>query len=174
MKSLVESLFDSDLVSKRILADGTPIDENIWKKCEKSFDWIRKTLVGNKGDHVIFSVYNGRKCDIEYDVIYNQKDCILLDFLSEGNVESKKHVELCIISPETIYYNYINDVLKQIQVSGNELDPSPRCNIYSYSFAKRSSKRSNGKFYALEYVIGVFGYCPTTISEKAQKIINEW
>ena len=173
MKSLQESLFDNDLVQKRMLTDGTPVDEKLWGKCEKSFDWIRKTLIGNK-DNIKFSASNGHKYEIEYNVIYNQKDCVLLDFIGEDGNKGRRGVELCIISPETIYYNYINDSLRQIQVGGNELDHSPRCNIYSYSFAKRSSIKANGNFYALEYTSGIFGYCPATISTKAQKIINEW
>ena len=171
MKSLKESLFDSKIQTTESLFDnnldtktptlhGFEVDDKTWKECKKSFKWFKRNIV--KNGTVEYEELGLRSTT--HNVIYDEDDCIMW-VPKNGNREA-----LTIISPETIWYNYVNGALGYIQTQGDEVDLSKRrTGIYCMTFAKRK----DGDFYRLEYVDGN-GYIPETISDKAKKIIEKY
>lgn len=161
MKTLVESIFDVDELENNntLTLKGFDVDMKLWKECKKSFEWFRKKIV--QGGAVEYEELGLR--DPIHTVIYNEDDCVMW-------VPRFKKDVLTIISPETIWYNYVNDALGYIQTHGDEVDYAHRrTGICSMTFAKRKG----GDFYKLEYV-DANGYVPETISEKAKKIIEKY
>ena len=159
MKSLKESLF-SDNIKSDIVVHGEIVDPKLWKECKKSFEWFRKDIIKNQ-KHI-------RIGEIECDIIYNESDCVIM---KEGELR-----RTTIISPETIWYNYVKGALKNIQTSGDELIIDDRdmwrgtSTFYNITFAKRPNK---SVYYSIDYTNEkYFGYTPETISDKAKKIME--
>lgn len=153
MKTLYESLFDKDLASKAMI-QGIVVDDVLWSNCVKSFKWFREKVLKQK-DFLEKSVKQ---------IVYNEDDCVIfIDPTYPG---------LTVVCPETIWYNYVCGALSDVITSGDFVKHERqhrRFNIYFYSFGKR---RSADRWYNLEYVTDVPGYMPTTISDKAKKIIK--
>ena len=135
------------------------MDDKLWKECEKSFEWFRKKIVSY--GTVEYEELGLR--DPAHPVIYNEDDCVMW-------IPRFDDRHLTIISPETIWYNYVNDALGYIQIRGDEIDTSkPRTGVWCMTFAKRKG----GDFYRLEFA-DADGYLPETISDKAKKIIEKF
>jgi len=161
MKTLIESIFDDNLASRKPVryAHDVPVDEKVWEKCEKMFEWFRKDIVGDRNE----LYYNECGSRGNHTIIYNEKDCIIMiDYQAE---------RITFISPEVIYYNFVKGSLDEIITSGHIIPDRPRKQIYCMTFCKRF----HGEYYALEYQhSNLFGYTPDSISKKAQKIINNY
>ena len=95
MKSLKESLFDDDLVTKPMSIHGVPIYIPDWELAREFFKkrmdkYFKKAKVGG-------IVHLGDMSD-EYEVIYIGDDC-LVAYCDDMN-------QLYVLSPETVYITY--------------------------------------------------------------------
>lgn len=169
MKSLQESLFDKDLVNKDIEIRGVKIDNYAWSKCGKFFDDMSPKYLSKHSFNFI-----------DYKLLYNEKDCIILVY--EGNGISDRW--LYVFSPETIYIQYESikhNFPKNIDIDNlndypNILDLAFTRKVgyedywYHLSGCKAIPSRREG--------IGenelTRAYIPETISSKAKQIIKNY
>ena len=172
MKSLQESLFDTDLAEKKLTINGVTVDENVWAKCVKFFE-------SSKSQKIIKD-----KCeDGDHRLLYKGKDCLV--YVYEGNGLHDRW--LYVFSPETIYIQYESikhNFPKNIDI--DDLNDYP--SILDLAFARKVGYMGYEDFwYHLSGCksipnrkegIGVNeltrSYIPETISSKAKQIIKNY
>ena len=189
MKTLVESIFDQDLATKKPSIKGVEIDNDIWKKCEKYYKSILKDfkkITSEKDWYFVNPPYTDLKN------IYVNDDCIISIY---ENLNYDKWI--CILSPETIYMNCIsiikatfnpldlNHLENYIDRYGNKEKVQTKP-LSKFGFTCKINNSSNiwGILEWINYTtrkregIGseniYCGYIPETISSKAKNIIKKY
>lgn len=163
-KSLVESLFDKDLVQKTPDINGIPVNLKIWEKCKKyAADRIKKDWKNLEvGDESILG-----DLQYHYELKYKDKECVVFDFDFPGDSE------IYVLCPETVY---VNNFFGNIDLSNindaNDFDINFTWANWANPGGAQWRKISN------EYRIEGFPsyintWLPETISQKAKNIIKD-
>ena len=179
MKSLLESIFDKDLVTKEIEIKGVPIDGATWGKCEEFF----KSL-SSKNPKVVHE---------DNKLLYEGKDCII--FVYEDNGIDDRW--LYVVSPETVYMQYMSIKhnypqlinIDHLSDYAKKLEGKGVLGISDLYFAKKIGSPIGGVsfWYHLSGCSSIpsrsqgigkkslcRAYLPETISDKAKKIIENY
>ena len=174
-KYINESVFDNNIKSA-IMINGVTIYEPDWKKCEEYYQKRRKKYFGNK------SIINLGDLEYEYEIVYNEDDCLIAINIEKDNAWDK---DIYVLSPETIYMNHeageIGDG-RQYVFSLDNIDDANDFDICFNCFVDHKSKwawlsgcYSNSGRKAVEDELGVTrGYIPETISKKAKDVIKKY
>ena len=182
MKHLVnliqESLFDDDLVEKdpNILLTSNgyiTIPEELYKLCVNRFKWIREEI--KKTDFLYKNIkIPSVSTDSIYKCIYNEDDCIIYE------CRQKDNKSILFISPETICFNFIRgsetniDELYRLSLTPKSIYTTSRSGHDPYWVSKYCFyKYKNGRFNKVHFS-QADQYTPSTISKKAQNIINNY
>ncbi len=157
MKSLQESLFNDNI--NNVSLHGISIDTAEWRRAGRLYKAIRKWVI--KPDTKSITCTNPMQS--EYDVIYNEDDCIIL--ISKQSKQSKLlstdgcEMRMTIVSPETIYMKY-NEINTPIEVT--IVDTMLKFDIFE-GFKKFILSGFTGN-----------DYFPEVVSNKARKIIEKF
>ena len=165
MKNIAEYINEGifgDNVKSAMVYHGETVDPKIWKECKKSFEWFRKDILKDQNTLLVdVGLIEKKPKKLKFNIIYNEDDCVIMEGF-DG---------LAFICPETIWFNYVKGSLKNIQTSGDTMINNPRITFYCMTFAKKQ----NGDYYGIEYCLPHEpGYLPSTISDKAKKIIEKY
>ena len=159
-KSLVESLFDNDIVTSLPSIHGYKIDEKLWNKITKYVKERIRLHYGDKniGDHIEHTTwFNNRKTKgstVQRDLIYKDPECVIL-------LDNKS---LYIINTETAYMKY---------VLGDKffLNGHPK---FEDEYDQDICFYYDGYFHRWGFIKGKNEWKPETLTSKANKIIEKY
>jgi len=178
MKSLVESIF-GDNIKSAIKINGVEIYEPYWKLCEQYYQRRREKYFQRFGDR---DKVNLGDLDTEYNIVYNESDCIVA---VNNDPDSEWGQDIYILCPESIYMNHETGEIgegRQYVFSLYDTDDANDFDICFNWVPKSVGKwswlcgcHSSGDRKKVKDAMGVIqGYMPETISAKAKNVIKKW